>query len=76
MNNLDNIQQLMAQEVSRRQFLLHIGTALLAIFGISGLMRNLGLIIPQKIDESGAYGWSGYSGLTPKKSSLQKVGKL
>lgn len=76
MNNLDNIQQLMAQEVSRRQFLLHTGTALLAIFGISGLIRNLNSIFPQKNNESGAYGWSGYSGLAGKKNSLQKAGKL
>ncbi len=68
MNNLENIQQLLAQDVSRRQFLMHIGVALMAVVGISGLMKNLQSIFPQKAaDQAGAYGWSGYSGLGGKQ---------
>lgn len=71
MNNLENIQELLEQEVTRRQFLAHIGVAFLAIVGITGMLKSLQSVLPQKKSQPngqiGAYGWSGYTGIPERQ---------
>ncbi len=67
MNNIENISELLAQEVTRRQFLAQIGMGFLAIIGVAGMLKNLQSVFPQKKNQPsgkvGAYGWSGYTGI-------------
>ena len=75
MKDIINIQDILNQEVSRREFLLQAGAVMLAVVGISSLMKNL-LSFGQKpvnmgID-MGGYGSSGYSGVDSKISSLSR----
>lgn len=60
------VQEILGQEVSRKEFLLQVGAILLAISGISTLMHNLGNIFgnnkaTQPRDQG--YGGSTYSGI-------------
>lgn len=70
MYNFDNLQELLAQEVTRRQFLGHIGVAFLAVLGVTGILKNLQSAFPQRKAQPsgrvGAYGWNGYTGIPQK----------
>ncbi len=71
MNNLETLQEILAKEVTRKQFLMHIGTALLAVVGIGSVMKNMQSILPQKNNElEGSYGYSGYSGSSEKQAII------
>jgi hypothetical protein len=77
MLDLQKFQTLLETEMTRRQFLMHIGTALLAVIGIpfvfkaiSSTTASLPQKTPQPKPQLGAYGWSGYSGIPPKNSLL------
>ena len=52
------IQKLMAQEVDRKQFLLHAGAVILALTGVSGLIKALTEPTSNPTDgyDSSAYG--------------------
>lgn len=74
MKDIESIQNLLEKEVSRREFLLHVGAALVAAIGISSLVKSLlGSAQRQALpsgDMSG-YGMSGYSGVPANtKTSL------
>ncbi len=73
MLELQKFQTLLETEMTRRQFLMHIGMALLAVVGIPFIFKALNgatTSLPQKTSQPGpqlgAYGWSGYSGIPPK----------
>lgn len=39
--NLEPIQKLLETEMDRKEFLLYLGASLLAVAGVSGLLRSL-----------------------------------
>lgn len=57
------LQNMMSQDISRRQFLQYIGAVLLAVVGIKGLMKNLLTnhpnYRPAQVDRPG-YGFGDY----------------
>jgi hypothetical protein len=60
--NLDLFSELLSKEVTRKEFLLHLGLLFLALTGISGLLNTLSnpypsrnKIQPQRFDR-GPYG--------------------
>lgn len=57
------IDELLSKEMSRKEFLQHIGSGMLVLFGISGLMKAL-LQTQPKINRptSAGYGSSAYGG--------------
>lgn len=55
------INELFSKEMTRKEFLQHIGGALLVLFGISGLMKAL--LGTQKQSASAGYGSSAYGGM-------------
>ena len=61
------VQTLMAKEVDRKQFLLHVGAAVLTLTGVSGMIKAL--TEPATGSPSG-YGASSYGG-----SSTQGKGR-
>lgn len=67
MKEIESIQNLLEQEVSRREFLLHIGAAFVAVIGVTSLIKNIintsPSFIPKQKVESGGYGVSSYSGI-------------
>ena len=75
MKNIESIQDLLEQEVSRREFLLHVGAAFVAIIGVSSLIKNIVSSSPTfkpkptNVESGGGYGWSGYSGLSSPASA-------
>ena len=69
MIDLSHVQNLMEQEVSRKEFLRYIGIAILSVVGITNLIKNLSqplqLPVQTKTIEknsqlSGGYGISAY----------------
>lgn len=59
------LSELLSREMSRKEFLLHIGSAVLVMFGVSGLLKGLLQMkspTPQ-LRQSGHYGSSSYGGL-------------
>lgn len=58
----DQIDQLFAKEMTRKEFLQHIGSAMLILFGISGLLKAL-TSQSTKRENSFGYGSSAYGGL-------------
>lgn len=66
MNNIESIQDILEKEVSRKEFLVHIGVAVAAAVGISSVIRNI-FNSTQSKETSGigfsGYGESGYSGI-------------
>lgn len=71
-----DVQAIMEKEVTRKQFLTHIGLALLAVVGVPSFLKNLNsaFTLQPKVQSvpDGAYGMSAYSGL-PAKSSKSAV---
>lgn len=73
MKNID-IQSILEQEVTRKQFLKQLGIALIAIIGVPSFLKSLTdsfqpsstVINNQSVQvnqNSGAYGYSAYSGV-------------
>jgi hypothetical protein len=54
------VQKLMAKEIDRKQFLLHAGAVVLALTGVSGLVKTL--TEPATRSSAGGYGSSTYGG--------------
>ena len=54
------VQKLMAKEIDRKQFLLHAGAVVLALTGVSGLVKTL--TEPSTRSSTGGYGSSTYGG--------------
>lgn len=84
MFNKEQLDNLLNMQVSRRQFLTHIGAAFLALIGITAFLNNLDKFTQKKASADG-YGWSAYSGVPPSSNnqisgamnSLDKfIGKL
>lgn len=67
---MENLQEVLNKEVTRREFLMQVGVTLLAVVGITGLLRNfrdsLGVNRPRRQSLQG-YGVSTYSGLPSQK---------
>lgn len=56
----DQIDQLFAKEMTRKEFLQHVGSGILILFGISGLIKAF---TQQPSKQSGfGYGVSAYGG--------------
>lgn len=62
------LQDLLAKDMDRREFLAHIGGTLLAVVGIAGLIKKIAdPFDKQTVTEqanAGGYGTSAYGGLT------------
>jgi hypothetical protein len=59
----DQLQTLLSKEMSRKEFLQHIGAALLMLFGVSGLINSLTQKTTQTSRvQSMGYGSSAYGG--------------
>lgn len=60
------VQDILAQEVSRKEFLFQVGITLAAISGFTALMHNLGNIFGNKKStrpKAQGYGGNSYAGL-------------
>ena len=57
----EQIDELFGKEMSRKEFLQHIGSGLLILFGISGLLKAL-LQQPKAQSRGVGYGASAYGG--------------
>ncbi len=63
MNQLTKINDLLQQEISRKEFLRYVGLSLLAIIGVTNLVKNLQSSLPgerQKAVKPAGYGASSY----------------
>ncbi|HSX53020.1 MAG TPA: hypothetical protein VLF90_01465 [Patescibacteria group bacterium] len=57
------LQKLFEKQMNRKEFLLHIGAGILAIMGVSGLIKNLINYSPNPHRQlSAGYGSSSYGG--------------
>lgn len=56
------IEELFSKEMTRKEFLQHVGGAFLILIGISGLMQAL--LGSQKRKSTAGYGSSAYGGTT------------
>jgi hypothetical protein len=56
------IDELFGKEMSRKEFLQHIGSGLLILFGISGLLKALTQQQPKTQPHGLSYGASAYGG--------------
>lgn len=57
-----NLQILFDKKMNRKQFLAHIGAGMLAIMGISGLLKSLVEYNPEKRTVVNSFGSSAYGG--------------
>ncbi|MCA9331647.1 hypothetical protein KC968_01755 [Candidatus Saccharibacteria bacterium] len=59
----EHINELFEKEMSRKEFVQYVGSSLLIVFGISGLLKSLSQLHspPRQISDSG-YGSSAYGG--------------
>lgn len=58
-----SLQRLFEKKMDRKEFLLHIGAAVLAIIGVSGLLKNLISYNPRSRSQpSVGYGKTNYGG--------------
>lgn len=64
----DNLRTILEKEVTRREFLVHVGTAILAVVGITGVLKRLTDSYHPSRDPSGKkagdYGYNTYGGGT------------
>ena len=60
----NHFAELLAQKVTRKQFLLHLGVLMLAITGISGLLKTLSdpHLINKQAHSSRGFGGGAYGG--------------
>lgn len=61
---MERFKQLLDKKMDRRDFLLHVGALLLAVLGISALLRNLS--DPHPIKRSSGYGSGKFEGASKK----------
>lgn len=54
------VNQILAKEVDRKDFLKHVGVAILAVAGVSTVLSRLGSIQPANGGGKGVNGISGY----------------
>lgn len=63
--NLPSIQQLLEADMDRKEFLMYLGASVLAVVGVSGLLRSISAPLekPAKASQNKAgYGSSPYGG--------------
>lgn len=58
----DQIDQLFSKEMSRKEFLQHVGSGVLILFGISGLLKALTQQQTSGRKQGMGYGSSAYGG--------------
>lgn len=58
----ENLQRLFDKQMTRREFLAHIGTAVLIVVGVKGLLDHLGNFSSPEKPASRGYGSSSYGG--------------
>jgi len=58
----DQIDELFSKEMTRKEFLQHVGSGMLILFGISGLLSALTQSKPTQRQPSLGYGASAYGG--------------
>lgn len=70
MKEIENIKHLLGREVTRKEFLTHLGLVLVAAMGLQALLKNITSVFNSKSSSSSqssqGYGWSAYSGLPPR----------
>ncbi len=81
MFNKEQLDNILNTPVSRRQFLTHIGAAIVALIGLTSFLNNIDKFTQKKASNDGGYGWSAYSGVPPRgnqiTSSMNKmIGKI
>lgn len=75
----EKLEQLLSQPVSRQQFLMYIGAALMSIFGVTALLKNISGISSSLGSHSSAYSgsnssrFSAYSGVAPSSDFIDKI---
>lgn len=61
---MNKIQEILQQEISRKEFLRYIGIALLGMIGVTSFLNNLSNSLGQQTvqtkKESAGYGYSAY----------------
>ncbi len=76
MKPLDNLNDLLKKQVTRREFLTHIGLAVISLLGISGMLKNLNKSLETKdhkaVSDQGGYGYGTYSD-SPPQNSTKKI---
>jgi len=61
--NTKPIKQLMAKNMDRKEFLVHVGVGAMAVIGITGLLKTLNAFSTHSKVDSG-YGSSAYGGVS------------
>lgn len=60
--NTKILQNLLKKKVSRREFLTYVGAGLVAITGVSALLKNLTASVPEYRRKGSGYGSGPYGG--------------
>ncbi len=81
MFNKEQLDNILNTPVSRRQFLTHIGAAIVSMIGLTTFLNNLDKFSHNKTSDGGGYGWSAYSGVPPQRSHItnsmnKMIGKI
>jgi len=77
--NKEKLEQLLSQPVSRKQFLLYVGSGFMALFGINAMLQNISGISSsldgRTISSTGssASDYSAYSGVAPTNDFINKI---
>lgn len=72
MANIKQIQTLLEQDMTRKEFIVHMGIACAALFGIHKIIDSLtGTSKNTTSDNFGAYGVQSYSGI-PSNNSMKQ----
>lgn len=73
--NIKPLQDLLSKDMDRREFLIHVGGVMLAVVGISGLIKKLsdpfGKGHTAKKGSGVGYGSSAYGGSVDKSTAAQ-----
>jgi hypothetical protein len=52
MSNLNQLEQILTKEVSRKEFLQHVGVLILGVIGVSALMNRLSQLSGSRSEKS------------------------
>jgi hypothetical protein len=80
--NIKPLQDLLSKDMDRKEFLIHVGGVMLAVVGITGLIKKLsdpfGKTRPSTANTSSGvgYGASTYGGSVDKGMAPQQKGQL
>jgi len=70
MFNKEQLDNILNTPVSRRQFLTHIGAAIVSLIGLTSFLNNLDKFSQHTTSKDNGYGWSAYSGVPPNNNQL------